>query len=97
MEEQFNEKGQAGWTFAADAAIITDETADSEDRKHTLGDVSIAVESNLGPVVGEKEGAVAMRVESPRPGKMRRQLSVCGWSSTEVVVQLNAAGLRLKQ
>ena len=41
MEEQFNEKGKAGWTFAADAAIITDET---EDRKHTLGDVSIAVD-----------------------------------------------------
>ena len=33
--------------FAADAARITDETAGSEDRKHTSGGVFIAVDSNL--------------------------------------------------
>ena len=32
--------------------------ASSEDRKHTSGGVFIAVDSNLGAVVGEKEGAV---------------------------------------
>ena len=44
---------------AADAARITDETAGMEDRKHTSGGVFIAVDSNLGAVVGAEEGAVA--------------------------------------
>ena len=57
MEEQFN-RARGGWRFAADAARITDERASSEDRKHTLGGVFIAVDSNLGAVVGEKEVAV---------------------------------------
>ena len=34
-------------------------TASSEDRKHTSGGVFIAVDSNLGTVVGDREGAVA--------------------------------------
>ena len=59
MEEQFKREGKEGWRFAADAARITHETAGSEDRKHTSGGVFIAVYSNLGAVVGEKEGAVA--------------------------------------
>ena len=37
---------------------ITDETAGSEDRKHTSGGVSVAVDSNLGAVVGVEEGAI---------------------------------------
>ena len=30
-----------------------------EDRKHTSGGVSVAVDSNLGTVIGKEEGAVA--------------------------------------
>ena len=44
--------------FAADAARITDERAGSEDQKHTLGGVFVAVDSNLRAVVGEREGAL---------------------------------------
>ena len=72
MEEQFNEEAKEGWRFAADAARVTDETAGSEDRKHTSGGVFVAVDSNLGAVVGEEEGAVASiqatRAESPKHG-----------------------------
>ena len=38
-EEQFNKEAKKGWRFAADAPRITDETAGSEDRKHTSGGV----------------------------------------------------------
>ena len=58
MEEQFNREAKEGWRFAADAARITDERASSEDRKHTSGGVFVAVDSNLGPVVGTEEGAI---------------------------------------
>ena len=58
MEEQFNKEAKEGWRFAADAARITDETAGSEDRKHTSGGVFVAVDSNLGAVVGVKEGLI---------------------------------------
>ena len=44
--------------FAADAARITDEMASSEDRKHTSGEVFVAVDSNMGAVVGAAEGAI---------------------------------------
>ena len=57
MEEQFFKEAKEGWRFAADAAIITDERAGSEHRKHTSGGVFIAVDSNLGAVVGA-EGAI---------------------------------------
>ena len=56
MEEQFDKEAKDGWRFAADAARITDEMASSEDRKHTSGGVCVAVESNLGAVVGAEEG-----------------------------------------
>ena len=59
MEEQFNREAKEGWRFAAYAARITDEKASSEDRKHTSSGVFTAVDSNLGAVVGEEEGAVA--------------------------------------
>ena len=69
MEEQLN---RGSWRFAADAARITDERASREDRKHTSGGVFVAVDSNLGTVVGEKEEAVACipgnEVESLRLG-----------------------------
>ena len=58
MEEQFNKEAKEGWRFAADAAIATDERASIEDQKHASGGVLVAVDSNLGAVVGEKEGAV---------------------------------------
>ena len=37
---------------------ITEETAGNEDRKHTSGEVFVAVDSNLGAVVGAEEGAI---------------------------------------
>ena len=52
MEEQFNKDAKDGWKFAADAATITYQRAGSEDRKHTSGGVFVAVDSNLGAVVG---------------------------------------------
>ena len=58
MEEQFNKDAKQGWRFAADAARTTDENAGSEDRKHTLGGVSIATESNMEAVTDTEEGTV---------------------------------------
>ena len=55
MEEQLNEEAKEGRRFAADAARIADERAGSEDRKQTSGGVFIAVDSDLGAVVGEEE------------------------------------------
>ena len=52
MEEQFSKEAKEGWRFAADAARITDERAGSEDQKHISGGVFVAVDSNLGAVVG---------------------------------------------
>ena len=57
MEDQLNKEAKDGWRFAADVARITDERA-GEDQQHTSGGVFVAVDSNLGAVVGEKEGAV---------------------------------------
>ena len=59
MEEQFNREAKEGWRFAADAARITDERASSEDNWHMSVRVFVAVDSNLGVVVGETERAVA--------------------------------------
>ena len=81
MEEQFNREAKEGWRFAADAARITDERVRGEDRKHTSGEVFIAVD-NLVAVIGEEAGAVesiqatrehwhqsqATRAGSPWPG-----------------------------
>ena len=58
MEEQFNKEAKQGWRLAIDAARITDENASSEDHMHTSGGVFVAVDSNLGAVVGAEEGAV---------------------------------------
>ena len=72
MEEQFNREAKEGWRFAADAARITDERASSEDRKHTSGGVLVAVDSNLGAVVGAEEGTIVRsqvtKEESPKHG-----------------------------
>ena len=58
MEEQINRETKEGWRDAADAARITDERASGEDRKHTSGGVFVAVDSNLGAVVGAQEGTI---------------------------------------
>ena len=58
MEEQFKREAKEGWRFAASAARITEEMAGDEDRKHTSGRVFVAVDSNLGAVVGAEEGAL---------------------------------------
>ena len=58
MEEQFNTEAEEGRRFEADSARITNERAGSEDRKHTSGGVLVAVDSNLGAVVGAEEGAI---------------------------------------
>ena len=58
VKDQFNGEAKVEWRFAADAARITDETAGSQDRKHTSGGVFVAVDSNQGAVVGVEEGAI---------------------------------------
>ena len=58
MEEQFNKEAKQGWRLATVASRITDEKANSEDRRHTSGGVFVAIDSNLGAVVGKEEGAV---------------------------------------
>ena len=58
MEEQFNKETKEGWRFAASAARMTKETTGDEDRKHTSGGVVVAIDSNLGAVVGAEEGAI---------------------------------------
>ena len=58
IEEQFDREAKEGWRLAANAARITDERASSEDRQHTSGGVFVAVDSNLGAVVGAEEGTI---------------------------------------
>ena len=58
MEKQFNREAKEERRFAADAARIADESASSEDRKHTSGGVFVAIDSNLGAVMGAGEGAI---------------------------------------
>ena len=57
---------------------ITDERAGSEDSKHTSVGVFMAVDSNLGAVVGEREGAVASipgGYDRVRPDRLAPRLS----------------------
>ena len=62
MVEQFNKETQQGWRFAADAARITDENASSGDCKHTSGEFFVAIDSDLGAVIGGVRGfAVYLR------------------------------------
>ena len=58
MEEQNNKEAKERWRFAADAARITDENANSEYHKHTSGGAFVTVDSNVGAVVGTNEGTV---------------------------------------
>ena len=59
VEEQLNKEAKERWRFAAVAARITDESAGIEDGKHTSGGAFVAVDSNLGAVVGAEEGTIA--------------------------------------
>ena len=86
MEEQLNKEVKERWRFAADAVRITDERARSEDQQHTLGGVLVAVDSNLGAVVGGEEGAVTFI-----PGNEGR-LPRCAWRSANVCSILRAHG-----
>ena len=73
MEEQFNNEAKEGWWFAASAARPTEETTGDEDHKHTAGGVLVAIDRNLGAVVGAEEGAIESipgNEESPRHGCM---------------------------
>ena len=58
MEEQLNKEAREGWRIAASAARIAEETAGDEDRKRTSGGVLLAIDSNLGAVVGAEEEAI---------------------------------------
>ena len=58
MEEQFNKEAKERWRFTADEARTTDERSSSEDRTHTPGGVFVAIDSNLGAVVGAEEGTI---------------------------------------
>ena len=58
MEEQFNREAKEGWRFATSAARITEEMAGDDYRKHTSGGVFVAIDGNLGAVVGAEEGAI---------------------------------------
>ena len=55
---EWSREAKEGCGFAADAARITDERARNEDRTHTSGGVFVAIDSNLGAVVGAEEGAI---------------------------------------
>ena len=62
MEEKLNKEAKQ---VSRCAARITDVKAGSDDRKHTSGEVFVAVGSNLGAVIGKKkEGAVKEEEES---------------------------------
>ena len=69
-----------GWRLATDAARITDENADTEDRKHTSGGVFVVVDSRLGAVVGQMRKRLnqsqATKEESPKHGLMYEEVCV---------------------
>ena len=94
MEEQNNREAKEGWRFARSAARITEEMAGEDDRKHTSGGVFVAIDSNLGPVVGAEEGAIeSIPGNEGRIAHARRiayLLSLLsafrGWSRNEVLL-----------
>ena len=72
MEEQLNKEAKERWRSAADAARITDERVSSEDQSKHQEDFFVAVDCNLGAVVGEKKEQLRSsqdtRVELPTSG-----------------------------
>ena len=54
MEEKYNKEVKQGWRFASDAAVIGDENAGSEDRKHTSSGVFVANDSGVGAGVDRR-------------------------------------------
>ena len=69
MEEQFNSEAMEGWRFATSAARIAEEMAGAEDRKHTSGRVFVAIDSNLGAVVGADEEQLSRSRENGRKNR----------------------------
>ena len=69
---QQRSQGRTETCNAVDAARITNDRASSEDPKHTSGGVFVAVDSNLGAVVGGKKERLvrsqATMEESPKHG-----------------------------
>ena len=59
MEEQFEKKPNKVGDLQRTQQDCTDGNVGSEDCKHTSGGVFVAMDSNLGAVVGTEEGAVA--------------------------------------
>ena len=73
MEEQFKKAAKPGWSFAADAARITDENASSEDRKHTSGEgflllSTVTLEQFLGKKKEQLSPSQATKEELPKHG-----------------------------
>ena len=83
MEEQLNREAKEGWKFATSATRITEDMAGDDVRKHTPGGVFVAIDSNLGAVVGAiesipgNEGRVAQAWVNVRGGL--RIFSVYFW------------------
>ena len=76
-EEELNKEAKEGWRLAANAAGIIDERAGIEDQKHSSGGVFVAVDSNLGVVVGETEGAVTSNPGNE--GRITKAWVKCAW------------------
>ena len=75
-EEQFSKEAMEGCRFATDEATITDEDASIEDRKQTSQRVCIAVDSNLGAVVGAEEGTIDFDLHR-NEGRIVRSVGKC--------------------
>ena len=56
VEEQFNKEAEERSIFAADAARSLMKEQVVRGRQHSLGGVFVAIDSNFGAVVGEREG-----------------------------------------
>ena len=72
MEEQFNKEAKQGWRLIADAAVITDVSAGSEDRKYTSGGVFVCCRQQSGSSRGHRRSSgiksQATRVELTKRG-----------------------------
>ena len=68
MEEQFNKEAKEGWRFAASAARITEEMAGDEDRKHTPGEVFVAIDSNRWSSCWQLSRSQEMKEKLPKLG-----------------------------
>ena len=78
MKEHFNKEANHRWRCAADAARITDETAGSEDRKHTSGGVFCRSRLESGSDRQQKKEqslpSQEMKEDSPKHGFMSEEV-----------------------